>query len=66
MKGSINITLFIKILKYDILFVEIYVDNTLFGSTNSLLYEGFLRLMNKEFKMSMMGELSYLLEFSVK
>ena len=50
----------------DILLVQVYVDDILFGSNNKELCDEFLNLMCKEFEMSMMGELTYFLGFRVK
>ena len=48
--------LFIKTKGKDILVVEVYVDDTLFGATNDFLCKEFSKIMCKDFKMSMMGE----------
>ena len=50
-------TLFVKHKNQDILIVQIYVDDIIFGSTNELLCKEFSSCMSKEFEMSMMGEL---------
>ena len=36
-KGKVDITLFINKSKYDLLFVQIYVDDIIFGATNHCL-----------------------------
>ena len=46
-------------LKKDILIVQIYVDDIIFGSTNASLCKEFSNLMQEEFEMSMMGELKF-------
>ncbi|KAK8623109.1 hypothetical protein V6N13_118002 [Hibiscus sabdariffa] len=56
-KGKVDTTLFIKNDGKDILVVQIYVDDIIFGSTNELLCQDFAKLMQGEFEMSMMGEL---------
>jgi hypothetical protein len=48
------------------LFAKIYVDDIIFGSTNQKSCEEFSRVMMQKFEMSMMGELTYFLEFQVK
>ncbi|KAL4011410.1 hypothetical protein IC575_028468 [Cucumis melo] len=48
------------------LIVQIYVDDIMFGSTNSSLCEEFSKCMHNEFEMSMMGELSFFLGFQIK
>ncbi|KAJ9566628.1 hypothetical protein OSB04_002594 [Centaurea solstitialis] len=49
-----------------ILLVQIYVDDIIFGSTNPKLCEKFELLMKTEYKMSMMGELTYFLGLQIK
>ncbi|GJU91028.1 retrovirus-related pol polyprotein from transposon TNT 1-94 [Tanacetum coccineum] len=56
-KGSIDPTLFITKHGEDILLVQIYVDDIIFGSTNPKLSKRFEKLMHSKFDMSMMGEL---------
>nr|GEZ15152.1 retrovirus-related Pol polyprotein from transposon TNT 1-94 [Tanacetum cinerariifolium] len=58
-KGSIDPTLFITKHKGDILLVQIYVDDIIFGSTNPNLSKRFEKLMHNKFKMYMMGELKF-------
>nr|GEX55771.1 copia protein [Tanacetum cinerariifolium] len=60
-KGSIDPTLFITKHRGDILLVQIYVDDIIFGSTNPNLSKRFEKLMHNKFEMSMMGELQILL-----
>ena len=40
---------------------QVYVDDIIFGSTKDELVHGFLKLMQAEFKMSMIGELTHFL-----
>nr|GEV36884.1 hypothetical protein [Tanacetum cinerariifolium] len=60
-KGSIDPTLFISKHGEDILLVQIYVDDIIFGFTNSKLSKQFEKLMHCKFEMSMMGELKFFL-----
>ena len=55
-KGKVDTTLFIKKTKNYLLIVQIYVDDIIFGATNHCLCEEFSKLMQREFKISMMGE----------
>ena len=64
--GKANTTLFVKHKNQDILIVQIYVDDIIFGSTNELLCKDFSLCMSKEFEMSMMGELKYFLGLQIK
>nr|GEU64283.1 putative ribonuclease H-like domain-containing protein [Tanacetum cinerariifolium] len=61
-RGKIDQTLFIKSQKGDILLVQIYVDDIVFGSTNKYLCKAFEKLMKDKFQMSSMGELTFFLD----
>nr|GEX53237.1 hypothetical protein [Tanacetum cinerariifolium] len=65
-KGKIDQTLFIKKQKGDILLVQVYVDDIIFGSTNKDLCKAFEKLMKDKFQMSSMGELTFFLGLQVK
>nr|GEU83118.1 hypothetical protein [Tanacetum cinerariifolium] len=54
-KGSIDPTVFITKHGEDILLVQIYVDDIIFGSTNPKLLKQFEKLMHNKFKMSKIG-----------
>ncbi|GJX26171.1 putative ribonuclease H-like domain-containing protein [Tanacetum coccineum] len=60
-RGKIDQTLFIKKQKGDILLVQVYVDDIIFGSTNKELCTAFKKLMKDKFQMSSMGELTFFL-----
>ncbi|GJS84831.1 retrovirus-related pol polyprotein from transposon TNT 1-94 [Tanacetum coccineum] len=64
-KGSIDPSMFITKHEDDILLVQIYVDNIIFGSTNTKLSKRFKKLMHEEFEMSMMGELKFFLGIQI-
>ncbi|GJS55472.1 putative ribonuclease H-like domain-containing protein [Tanacetum coccineum] len=51
-RGQINKTLFIKRHKDDILLVQVYVDDIIFGSTKKELSTEFEKLMHDKFQMS--------------
>nr|GEY62763.1 uncharacterized mitochondrial protein AtMg00810-like [Tanacetum cinerariifolium] len=65
-RGQIDQTLFIKKQKGDILLVQIYVDDIIFGATNKDLCKSFEKLMKDKFQMSSMGELTFFLGRQVK
>ena len=65
-RGKVDTTIFIKIKSHDILLVQIYVDDIIFGSTNELLCKEFFHDMQSEFEMSMMGELNFFLGLQIK
>ncbi|GJX37801.1 retrovirus-related pol polyprotein from transposon TNT 1-94 [Tanacetum coccineum] len=54
-RGQIDKTLFIKRVKSDILLVQVYVDDIIFGSTKKELCTEFEKLMHKKFQMSSMA-----------
>nr|GEZ62009.1 putative ribonuclease H-like domain-containing protein [Tanacetum cinerariifolium] len=60
-RGKIDKTLFIKRHKGDILLVQVYVDDIIFGSTKKELCIAFEKLMYEKFQMSSMGELTFFL-----
>ncbi|GJU13980.1 putative ribonuclease H-like domain-containing protein [Tanacetum coccineum] len=64
--GQIDKTLFIKRHKDDILLVQVYVDDIIFGSTKKKLSTEFEKLMHDKFQMSSMGELSFFLGLQVQ
>ncbi|GJV57035.1 retrovirus-related pol polyprotein from transposon TNT 1-94 [Tanacetum coccineum] len=49
----------------DILLVQVYVDDIIFGSTNPDFSKRFANLMKNNFEMSMMGELKFFLRLQV-
>ncbi|PKU66353.1 Retrovirus-related Pol polyprotein from transposon TNT 1-94 [Dendrobium catenatum] len=65
-KGSVDTTLFLKKFGKEILIVQIYVDDIIFGSSNKNLCDDFSNTMSSEFEMSLMGDLNYFLGFSIK
>ncbi|GJX33594.1 putative ribonuclease H-like domain-containing protein, partial [Tanacetum coccineum] len=65
-RGTIDKTLFIKKDKGDILLVQVYVDDIIFGSTKKSLCDEFEGLMHKRFQMSSMGELTFFLGLQVQ
>ncbi|GJU49113.1 putative ribonuclease H-like domain-containing protein [Tanacetum coccineum] len=65
-RGQIDKTLFIRRHKDDILLVQVYVDDIIFGSTKKEMSTEFEKLMHDKFQMSSMGELSFFLGLQVK
>ena len=64
--GKNDTTLFIKLRENDILIVQIYVGDIIFGATNVSLCEEFAKSMHSEFEMSMMRELNFFLGLQIK
>nr|GEW54549.1 retrovirus-related Pol polyprotein from transposon TNT 1-94 [Tanacetum cinerariifolium] len=60
-KRTIDPTLFIRHFKDDILMVQVYVDDIIFGSTHPRYTQLFSNLMKSRFEMSMMGEMTFFL-----
>ncbi|GJU46165.1 putative ribonuclease H-like domain-containing protein [Tanacetum coccineum] len=65
-RGTIDKTLFIKRHKSDILLVQVYVDDIIFGLTKKELCNAFEKLMHEKFQMSSMGELTFFLGLQVQ
>ena len=53
-RGTVDETLFLRSKGKDLLVVQIYVDDIIFGATNQSLCGEFSELMKSEFEMSMM------------
>ncbi|GJT68589.1 retrovirus-related pol polyprotein from transposon TNT 1-94 [Tanacetum coccineum] len=64
-KGIIDPTLFTIKYGEDILLVQIYVDDIIFGSTNPKFSKRFEKLMHGRFKMSLMGEMKFFLGLQI-
>nr|GEV23035.1 hypothetical protein [Tanacetum cinerariifolium] len=62
---KIDKTLFIKKVKGDILLVQIYVDDIIFGSTRKEICNEFEKMMHKKFQMSSIRELTFFLGLQV-
>jgi hypothetical protein len=63
---SRNKTIFLLKHHSDILLVQIYVDDIIFGGSSHALVSKFSDLMNREFDMSMTGELNFFLGLQIK
>jgi hypothetical protein len=64
--GTVDKTLFLLKHGNDLLVVQIYVDDIVFGGSSHNLVAMFADEMSREFKMSMMGELQYFLGLQIK
>jgi hypothetical protein len=64
--GSVEKSLFTLKHDNDFLLVQIYVDDIIFGGSSQVLVSSFQDMMENEFQMSMMGELSFFLGIQVK
>nr|GEV06280.1 retrovirus-related Pol polyprotein from transposon TNT 1-94 [Tanacetum cinerariifolium] len=64
-KGTIDPTLFIRRFYNDILVVQVYVDDIIFGSTHPRYIRLFSDLMKSRFELSMMGKMTFFLGLQV-
>jgi hypothetical protein len=64
--GSVDKTLFTLNHGTDVLLVQIYMDDIIFGGSSHTLVSRFQKMMQSEFQMSMMGELTFFLGIQVK
>jgi hypothetical protein len=64
--GSVDKTLFTLNHDTDFLLVHIYVDDIIFGCSSHTLVSRFQEMMESEFQMSMMGELTFFLGIQVR
>nr|GEX31405.1 hypothetical protein [Tanacetum cinerariifolium] len=65
-RGTIDKTLFLKKNNRDIILIQVYVDDIIFGSTKKAWCDEFEALMKGEFQMSAMGELTFFLGLQVR
>ncbi|GJR84643.1 retrovirus-related pol polyprotein from transposon TNT 1-94 [Tanacetum coccineum] len=59
-------SLFTKKKSSNLIIVQIYVDDIIFGSTCQDMCDEFAKIMHDEFEMSMMGELNFFLGLQIK
>nr|GFB33465.1 retrovirus-related Pol polyprotein from transposon TNT 1-94 [Tanacetum cinerariifolium] len=64
-KGTTDPTLFIRRFVDDILVVQVYVDDIIFGFTHPMYTQLFFDLMKIRFEMSLMGEMTFFLGLQV-
>jgi hypothetical protein len=64
--GSVDKTLFTLKHVTDFLLLQIYVDDIIFGGSSHTLVSRFQEMMENEFQMFMMGELTFFLGIQVK
>jgi hypothetical protein len=64
--GKVDQTLFLVRQSRDILIVQVYVDDIVFGRSSNSLVARFAEDMSREFEISMMGELQFFLRLQIK
>ncbi|KAI3725219.1 hypothetical protein L1987_64999 [Smallanthus sonchifolius] len=65
-RGTIDKILFLKKYDADLLIVQVYVDDIIYGSTNEALYKEFEQVMKLKFKVSLMGKMQFFLGLQVE
>jgi hypothetical protein len=65
-KGSADSDLYIKVSQGNILLIEVYVDDIIFGSDDDRLSQKFAKDMQNEFEMSLLGELSFFMGLQIR
>ncbi|GKE31363.1 retrovirus-related pol polyprotein from transposon TNT 1-94 [Tanacetum coccineum] len=64
--GMVDNTLFTKKKSSNLIIVQIYVDDIIFGSTCQDMCDEFAKIMHDEFEMSMMGKLNFFFGLQIK
>jgi hypoxanthine phosphoribosyltransferase len=64
--GKVDKTLFLLRQGDDVLIVQVYVDDIVFGGSSHSLVARFVEDMSKEYEMSMMGYLQFFLGVQIK
>jgi hypothetical protein len=64
-RGAANNNIYIKIDNENMLIIVVYVDDIIFGSNDDRMSQNFAEEMQKEFEMSMLGELSFFLGLQI-
>ncbi|GJY22088.1 retrovirus-related pol polyprotein from transposon TNT 1-94 [Tanacetum coccineum] len=64
-KGVVDPTLFTRKARNDLLLVQIYVDDIIFASINTAMFNEFVNLMTTKFKMPMMGPMPFFLGLQI-
>ena len=65
-RGKVDQTLFIRKEDGEWIVTQVYVDDIIFGSTKDELAHGFSKLMQAEFEMNMIGELTHFLGLQIR
>lgn len=59
--GTIDNNLYIKMDKGNMIIIEVYVDDIIFGNDDDILSQQFAKDMQSEFEMSLLGEMNFFL-----
>ena len=64
-RGSIDSNIYYKIIGDNMIIVEEYVDNSIFGSDDEKMSKDFVSRMQQEFEMFLLGELNFFPGFQI-
>jgi hypothetical protein len=64
-KGNADSNLYVKVDRNNILIIEVYVDDIIFGSDDDRMSKKFSQDMQNEFEMSLLGELTFFLGLQI-
>eukprot|EP00253_Pinus_taeda_P031608 PITA_31608 len=65
-KGSADSNLYLKIENDKLIILVVYVDDIIFGSNEEAMSQSFALVMQKEFEMYLLGELTYFLRLQIQ
>ena len=65
-RRKVDQALFIKKEDDELIVAQVYIDDIIFGVTKDELAHGFSKLMQAEFEMSMIGELTHFLRLQIQ
>ena len=60
-RGNVDSNLYIKMDKNNMIIIEVYVDDIIFGCDDDRLSQQYAKDMQREFEMSLLGELNFFL-----
>jgi hypothetical protein len=63
--GNADSNLYIKVDRDNILIIELYVDDIIFGSDHDRMSKKFFKDMHNEFEMSLLGDLTFFLGLQI-
>jgi hypothetical protein len=64
-RGNADNNLYIKVDQGNMIIIEVYVDDIIFGSDDDILSQKFSKDMHNEFEMSLLGELNFFLGLQI-
>jgi hypothetical protein len=64
-KGNADKNLYIKVDQDSMIIIEVYVDDIIFGSDDDRMSQQFVKDMQSEFEMSLLGALNFFLGLQI-